>query len=371
MKKLTILATITASLFATTTLAHDLGDHLPKKGQPTALQIENGGKTNVTKDNFIAAESDKYFFEQQAKSGINQFTHDRQLLTMETQTVVRQNRDTLYSKSIWDTKGGVTFELPILDSYQALQVIDEQHRTVAVLYAAKGQNKVTITPDMLSSGQHVWVIARTQVASNAPADIQEGNRKQDMIKGIASSAERYAPKGFDQFDREKVRLALEANVLQLDFTKAMGAPEGKTLKPEQHLEPRKVEQFHALGLTSMGFGGLPSEHAYYKVLLAQDRSGECQTMNFDAPPLGENGFFSITTYGADAYVHTEEFALSSRKDELKANKDGTYTVNFNCGEQAINNIDVEKGWTGILRMYKPNSDKQIVNYAKGVEQPHG
>ncbi|WP_353498796.1 hypothetical protein [Vibrio sp. CB1-14] len=70
-------------------------------------------------------------------------------------------------------------------------------------------------------------------------------------------------------------------------------------------------------------------------------------------------------------MHTEEFALSSRKDELKANKDGTYTVNFNCGEQAINNIDVEKGWTGILRMYKPNSDKQIVNYAKEVEQPHG
>lgn len=210
MKKLTILATITASLFTTTTMAHDLGDHLPKKGQPTALQLENGGTTDVSKDNFIAAESDKYFFEQQEKSGINHFTHDRQLLTMETQTVVRQNRDTLYSKSIWDTKGGVTFELPILDSYQALQVIDEQHRTVAVLYASEGQNKVTITPDMLSSGQHVWVIARTQVASNDPADIKEGNLKQDMIKGTASSAERYTPKGFDQFDREKVRLALEA-----------------------------------------------------------------------------------------------------------------------------------------------------------------
>ncbi|MCG9788032.1 DUF1254 domain-containing protein [Vibrio mediterranei] len=370
MKKLTIIASLTATLFTSASIAHDLGDHLPKKGQPTETQILNGGSTKVTKDNFILAESDKYFFEQQEKSGINQFTHDRQLLTMDTQTVVRQNRDTLYSKSIWDAEGGVTFELPILDSYQTLQVIDEQHRTVAVLYAEKGKNRITITPEMLSSGKHVWVIARTQVASNSPADIKAGNEKQDMIKGTANFANPYIPKGFDQFDRENVRLSLEADVLKLDFTKAMGAPEGKPLKPEQNLEQRKVELFHARGLTSMGFGGLPSEHAYYKVLLAEDRSGQCQTMNFDAPPLGKNGFFSITTYGADAYVHTEKFALSSREDELRQNSDSSYTVNFNCGSQAINNIEVEQGWTGILRMYKPNSDTEIVTYAKGVEQPH-
>lgn len=166
----------------------------------------NGGSTKVTKDNFILAESDKYFFEQQEKSGINQFTHDRQLLTMDTQTVVRQNRDTLYSKSIWDAEGGVTFELPILNSYQTLQIID---------------------------GQHVWVIARTQVASNSPADIKAGNAKQDMIKGTSNFANPYIPKGFDQFDRENVRLSLEADVLKLDFTKAMGAPEGKPLRPNR------------------------------------------------------------------------------------------------------------------------------------------
>jgi len=369
MKRTIIASTLLMLSMSGNALAHDLGDHLPKRGQPTAVQIENGGDLAVTKDNFIAAESDKYFFEQQVKSGINHFTHDRILLTMDTQTVVRQNRDTLYSKSIWDTKGGVTFELPVLESYQTLQVIDENHRTVAVLYAEKGKNKVTITPDMLSSGEHVWVIARTQVSDNTSEAIADGNSKQDMIKGSANSADWYQPKGFDQHDREIVRLALEADVLKLDFTKAMGAPEGKTLQPEQNLKPRDVELFHARGLTSMGFGGLPSEHAYYKVLLAEDRSGTCQTMNFEAPPLGDQGFFSITTYGSDAYVHTDNFALSSRDGELETNKDGSYTVNFNCGDTAINNIDVEAGWTGILRMYKPNSDTEIVEYAKGVMLP--
>lgn len=371
MKRNIILSAILATgLFSGFVSAHDLGDNLPKKGQPTALQLENGGTIQVTKDNFIAAESDKYFFEQQEKSGINHFTHDRILLTMDTQTVVRQNRDTLYSKSIWDTSGGVTFELPILDTYQTLQVIDENHRSIAVLYAEEGKNKITITPDMLSSGQHVWTIARTQVDSNTPRAIEDGNKKQDMIKGTANSDNLYIPKGFDQVTRENVRLSLEDDVLKLDFTKAMGAPEEKAIKPVQNLKDHQVELFHARGLTSMGFGGLSSEHAFYKVLLADDRSGVCQTMTFNTPPLTEKGFFSITTYGSDAYVHTENFALSSRKDELQANKDGSYTVNFNCGDTAINNIDVEAGWTGILRMYQPKSEEQIVKYAKEIKQPH-
>ncbi|WP_394203008.1 DUF1254 domain-containing protein [Shewanella waksmanii] len=371
MKNLTIIATMIATaLCVQPAMAHELGDHLPKKGQPTAVQLQFGGDKEVNKDNFIAAESDKYFFEQQQKSGINHFTHDRVLLTMETQTVVRQNRDTLYSKSIWDTQGGVTFTLPILQSYQSLQVIDENHRTVAVLYAQAGKNQITITPDMLSYGQHVWVIARTQVASDTPAAIAEGNRKQDLIKADASSANRYQAKGFNQYQREQVRLDLEKQVMALDFTQAMGAPEGKPLHAKQNVRARKVTHFHALGLTAMGFGGLPSEHAFYKVLLADNRTGQCQVMNFDAPPLQANGFFSITTYGQDAYVHTNNFALSSRQGELTANEDGSYTVHFNCGDNAINNIDVEANWTGILRMYKPIDEQQIVDYADGVMLPH-
>ncbi|WP_117233809.1 DUF1254 domain-containing protein [Vibrio maerlii] len=368
MKKL-IIASMISGLMAHTAMAHDLGDHLPKKGEPTQVQLAHGGSTVVTEDNFILAESDKYFFEQQAQGSTNKFKHDRNLVSQETQTVVRQNRDTLYSKGIFDTEGSVTFELPIHDDYQSIQIIDEQHRTVAVLYSEQGKNKVTVTPDMLSSGQHVWVVVRTQIDSVSDKDLMQGHMKQDAIKVTTDEYTRYTPKGFDQKSREKVRLQLEGHVAQLDFTKAMGAP---TVGSNHDSVPeRNVEQFHALGMTSMGFGGLPSEHAFYKVLLADDRSGECQTMTFDAPPLTENGFFSITTYGADAYIHTDNFALSSREGELKANKDGSYTVNFNCGDNAINNIDVEKGWTGILRMYQPTSINEIVSYAKDVELPHG
>jgi hypothetical protein len=316
-----------------------LGDHLPKKGQPTAVQLKFGGDKKVTEDNFIVAESDKYFFEQQSFLFVNAFKHDAKLVTPDSQTVVRQNRDTMYSKGVFDTNGGVTFELPILDTYQSLQVVDEDHKTIAVLYAEKGKNKATITPDMLSFGHHVYVLIRTQVNSMAEEDIQKGREKMRLVIARATESTPYTAKGFDQRSRETVRLEQEKYIPQLDVTKGFGAPTLERLDP-----------FHMRVAASIGWAGFPSEEAFYKVLLAEDRSGACQTMTFEAPPLRDRGFFSMTTYGPDAYIHAYNYAISDRKGELVANRDGSYTVHFNC-EGEINNIDVVENWTGILRMY--------------------
>ncbi|WEM45366.1 DUF1254 domain-containing protein (plasmid) [Photobacterium sp. DA100] len=360
MNNKTILLTALLAAVSANTNAQDkfstLAEHLPKKGVPTELQLKYEGGIPVINENFILAESDKYFFEQQEYSGINNFEHDKNLTTPESQTVVRQNRDTLYSKGVFDTAGGAKFELPIHDTYQSMQIIDEQHRTVAVLYAEIGKNKITVTPDMLSSGDHVWIVIRTQVKSMAESDLNVGRLKQHMVKATVASAYPYVAKGFDQQSRENIRIAEEKNILKVDFVEAFGAPGSE-----------RVKSFDARVATAMGFGGLPSEHAYYKVLLAEDRSGTCQTMTFEQPPLQEKGFFSITTYGPDAYIHAYNYATSSR--EIKPNNDGTITVNFNC-EGAINNLDVLAGWTGVLRMYMPQDLNEIVEYAKTVKMPH-
>jgi len=335
-----------------------LGDHLPQRGQPTPLQLKNGGDETVTEDNFIVAESDKYFFEQQSFLRLNEFKHDPNLVTPDTQTVVRQNRDTMYSKGVFDTSGGVYFELPILDTYLSVQVIDENHRTITVLYAEEGQNTATITPDMLSFGTHVWVILRVQVETMAEADIAKGREMQRMVIARAAESTPYKPKGFEQHSREQVRLEQEKRILEVDFTKAFGGP---------NLE--RIDPMHAMWATSIGFGGFPSEHAYYIPLVAADRSGACQSMTFKAPPLRAKGFTSITTYGPDAYIHAYNYAISDRKGELQPNEDGSYTVNFNC-EGAINNLDVVENWTGIYRMYLPHSVEGIVEYGKTVQMPH-
>jgi hypothetical protein len=253
--------------------------------------------------------------------------------------VVRQNRDTQYSKGVFDTKGGCYFELPILETYQSLQIIDEYHRTIAVLYAEEGKNKATITPDMLSFGQHVWCIVRTQVESLAEEHVQKAREKQALVIARPSSSKPYTAKGFDQLSRERTRLEQEKLIPKADWRKAFDGPK---------LE--RIDKWHATVGTSIGYGGLPSEDAWYVILFAEDPSGAPQTMTFRAPPLRDKGFISIATNGPDAYIHAYNFSLGSRKGELVPNEDGFYTVNFNRPGE-INNIDVVEKWTGVLRMY--------------------
>jgi hypothetical protein len=56
----------------------------------------------VTVDNFIRAETDLYFGEVVKKGGLGKFEHNRDPLPIDKQTIVRTNRDTLYSAAIFD-----------------------------------------------------------------------------------------------------------------------------------------------------------------------------------------------------------------------------------------------------------------------------
>ena len=69
----------------------------------------------VTVDNFIRAESDLYFGGILKDSGgaIGKFNHRREPASIENQTVIRLNRDTLYSSALFDLDAGpVTITLP-------------------------------------------------------------------------------------------------------------------------------------------------------------------------------------------------------------------------------------------------------------------
>lgn len=115
MKKLLISTTIALGLSLSAQAAIHLttADHLPQRGELTAFQKSISGKIIVTEDNFIAAEADRYFAEQQELAPVNQWEHKFKLLTYKTQSVVRQNRDTLYSKALVDVSKGASFTLPI------------------------------------------------------------------------------------------------------------------------------------------------------------------------------------------------------------------------------------------------------------------
>ena len=325
---------------------------LPSKGKITELQKKNNGDITVTRDNFIKAETDKYLFEQATRAPMNEWKHDRELVTPQNQTVVRQNRDTLYSKAVVDISEGATFTLPKTELYQSIYVIDENHFDVAVIYPGES---VTVTKDMLTEGTHAWVILRTAIKSTSAEDLKKGNEVQDQAIIKAKSAKPYISKGFNQQQREDTRIDLEKDIMKMDMSKAFGKANDKSL-----------ETFHRTVGASMGWGGFKTEDAHYKLLVAEDRSGVCSSMTFEEPKLKKNGFFSVTAYGGDGYIHVDNYAISSR--DMKANEDGSYTVTFNC-KDTLNNINVVEGWTGILRMYLPEDTKEILAFDKTVMMP--
>ena len=67
----------------------------------------------VNADNFVRAETDLYFGAVGKKDGFGRFEHDRTALPIDEQTVIRTNRDTLYSGAVFDLDAGpVTITLP-------------------------------------------------------------------------------------------------------------------------------------------------------------------------------------------------------------------------------------------------------------------
>ena len=88
-------------------------------------------------------------------------------------------------------------------------------------------------------------------------------------------------------------------------------------------------------------------------------------MTLPRPPLkfDEGAFYSVTTYSDESWIVEENFALNDRAAE--ANPDGSITFRYNC-EGTANNMDVQPGWTQVIRLYQPESAEAIGAYVEAI-----
>ena len=95
-------------------LAHATAAALITLASAGAVQAQTPTAVPVTVDNFIRAESDMYFAGLIKDSGaIGKFSHRREPPRIDNQTVIRLNRDTLYSSAVFDLDAGpVTITMP-------------------------------------------------------------------------------------------------------------------------------------------------------------------------------------------------------------------------------------------------------------------
>ena len=90
----------------------------------------------VTPQNFVRAETDMYMGNLAKDGGFGKFHNVREPVSIDQQSVIRMNRDTIYSEGVFDLDAGpLTVVMPDAGKrYMALQVIDEDHYTHDVFY---------------------------------------------------------------------------------------------------------------------------------------------------------------------------------------------------------------------------------------------
>ncbi len=127
----------------------------------------------VSVDNFARAETDRMFADlAKLAGGVNRFQHLRVPTPIDQQTVIRMNRDTLYSSAIVDLAGGR--ELTVPDSagrYLSVTIVNQDHYV----------NRVFHDPGRYWLGQsefdtrYVGVAARVLVDPADPGDVTAAN----------------------------------------------------------------------------------------------------------------------------------------------------------------------------------------------------
>ncbi|WP_425090377.1 DUF1254 domain-containing protein [Tropicimonas sp. S265A] len=311
--------------------------------------------TEVTLENFPIAETDRYMAEHSAEHAINTIRHARDPSGPDNQFVITENKDVLYSHAVVDTMGGVTITNPAWDYLSMIQIIDESHYTLDVLYAGES---VTLTPDDLTTGRYLFLNMRTGLKSTDAAGLAEAHAHQDGFLIEATSAEPYTPKGFDTESLDAVRAQLVARAGEAD-------------KPELFFgRPEDVDPDMFLIATAKGWGGLPYADAVYISTIVPTGAaadGVCSQMTLPRPPLkfDEGAFYSVTTYSDESWIVEENFALNDRAAE--ANADGSITFRYNCPGQP-NNIDVQPDWTQVIRLYQPQSAEAISEYVAMINR---
>ncbi|WP_119009119.1 DUF1254 domain-containing protein [Vibrio superstes] len=327
----------------------------------TSLAIFSFGSTaadispvdNVNWDNYVVAETDWNFLQVAEEVGVNTWVHNAPV-SKENQTVIRSNRDVVYSLAVVDVSKGATFSVTDKnnDEFQIIHIIDENHLTHKVV--RRGET-VTITPEDLSGGNHVYLLSRTK----DNGDVEDVKRRQQLLSFSANSNTPYNAKGYEEQNVLDYRLKLIDNVMKGEATVEGAKGFGITRNDVTDHDYRYVSAF--------GWGGLMPDTAQYLEAITGQGDTQCQEWRVDKPNLNQElgGYWSITTYGSNGWIAKDNFYMAG--EDMRDNGDGTASVFFNCGgDLAQYSLDVEENWAAIIRFYEPVDVKETLDYMQNL-----
>ena len=297
----------------------------------------------VNVDNFKRAETDNYFGKYaKDNQGVGSFRHAREAVAIDRQDVIRMNRDTLYSAAVVDLDASPA-EVTLPDAgkrYMALQVINEDHYTIDVIYAPGAHR---FTREQVGT-RYMLLLVRTFFDPADEADLKAVHALQDRLKIEQSRTGTFEVPAWDTGSLDRMRNALNAVATLnggLDSARMFGSK--AQVDPVQHL----------LG-TAAGWGGNPPSAALYAGVVPKRNDGKT-VHRLTVKDVPVDGFWSISVYNKDGFFEKNSRNVYSLNNvSAKAGADGAVTVQFGgCDDKSVNCIPITPGWSYLVRLYRP------------------
>jgi len=296
----------------------------------------------VNINNYVRAETAGQFDRiLKLTGGINKLRSFREPTPLDKQSVIRMNRDTLYSFAIVDISKGAKLTMPDTGGrYNSAMIVNEDEYINEVFYEPGTHH---LTRDEFNT-DYVLVAFRTLVDSSDPADIKKANELQDKFKIEAASSTAYTHPNYDEITYKELRdLLLGVSKFMPDSAGAFGSRKSTEQVP------------HLLG-AAYGWGGLPSQDAFY---LNENPGLPIGSYQIEVPKdVPVKAFWSVSVYNKDGYFQkNSKGTYNINSQSGKANPDGSMTVNLGGCDDAsrINCVPLTEGWNYAVRLYRPDA----------------
>jgi len=315
-----------------------------------------GEKLVVTDETYAHAETAKNYRNWMVKGANEGLSHLRILAPRgEKAPTVQMNHDCLYSVAITEVVDGkVSFEIPDdVIVYTSVQVIDQYGH--GQYYIVK-KGKHTLDFDISDGTTHAFLIFRSGLEKGI--EVAKENQNKLTTWGLVSGTFKVPNYNFDEVDAKTAELRAEMT--------------GKAFYYTFPRNEKAVTDRHQWNLEcALGWGGaspIANEANLYtnSKMLSGKKSYQTTFMNPQSVY-----FSSITVYDAQRYLFEDEDIKSVNSNTWVVNSDNTVTVSFNCGDDAINNINTKgQDFTFTVRYYGVTAPVIEANNKDAVPNPN-